>query len=615
MFKRFVCFLTVLTMTFPVFAASDPRTMHNESFYNQIIDPTDCLFEVTDALSLADPAFTAEQALLKKEIAPSVAATAQTLYTGDALKTAERLFRFVQKEIAVTSEEDAPLHAADVLAEKKANIHGANNLLLALLHAADLPAIRTVGHLLQGDAFDPNAAVNHAWCEVLIGNQWYLLDLTQDAILTSVPESHVLLRRGPTADNSELYYEQGYRYRIQNGGAQICGVEQLQENLTLHIPPVLGGLPVLSVAEEAFAETEITALTFPHTLQHIGRKAFYHSDVPAVIDLPASVASVDDYAFSYLNGLYGMTVAPNNPAYTAEDGVLYNKDKTTLLVYPHEKQDPSFTVPESVTLLYCTCFSGNPYLTELTLTNPDAKAMTYTFYGCRLTLLGTPDCAIETRLKEGGLTEHLNFLPQEQSESGSLMHFTKTDATLHFDDVSENAWFYPDLDTVYRQGLLLGISETLFGTNEPVTLAQAITMSVRIRLRYRDNATLPSADAGSLWYLPALDQAFENQWFALPDLTDLDRPATRAEFAQIMAGALPRNALPDRTEINEAEIPDLPFDPDARAAILTLYRTGILAGTSNGSFNSDSNITRAEAAAILARLTDVTRRLYFNKRI
>ncbi len=615
MAKRFLCLFLALSMAFPALATSDAKTTHNESFYQQIIASADCMFDVTDALSLDTPEYTATQTLMDQQINASVISVAKTLSATDPLKTAEVTLLFVQKEIAITDAKDAPIYAADVLAAKQGSIHGANNLLLALLHANNLPAIRTVGQLSKQNEFNPNATVNHAWCEVLIKNQWYILDLTQEGAHTTLPESHMILRRGPIKDSNDFYFEEGFRYNIKNGGAQICGVEQIQDLLTLDFPALLGGLPVLSIAEEAFAETTVVALSFPETLQQIGRKAFFHSTVPANIALPASVTNIEEYAFSYLNGLYAISVAESNPIYVSEEGILYSKDQTTLWVYPHEKREPSFVVPKSVALLYCTCFSGNPYLTEITLTNPDVKAMTYTFYGCRLNLLGEQGSAIEARLNDGGLTEYLTYLPQTTAEQGSLMHFVATGASPQFEDVAKDAWFYSDLDSVYRQGLLLGISDNLFGTDSSVTLAQAITMSVRIRLRYQDNGTLPQAEADALWYQPALDKAFENQWFVLPDLSDLDRPATRGEFAQILAGALPQNALPQRTTVNEAMISDLPVDADVREAILTLYRAGILAGNPDGSFQPESTITRAEAAAILARLTDITRRLYFNERI
>jgi len=41
-------------------------------------------------------------------------------------------------------------------------------------------------------------------------------------------------------------------------------------------------------------------------------------------------------------------VADDNDYYTTQDGVLYNKDTTTLILYPNAKADKSFTVPETV---------------------------------------------------------------------------------------------------------------------------------------------------------------------------------------------------------------------------------------------------------------------------
>ncbi len=614
MHKRLLCLLLVLAMALPVFASDSLQVTHNENFYQLTINPDDCLFDITDALSLEAPQYTAEQALSDRTIAPSIVSISKTLLDKDALKTAEAMLHFVQEHITLIDDENAPLYAADVLEKKRANIHGANNLLLAMLHAVELPAIRTVGRLTD-EEFDPNATVNHAWCEVLYKNQWHVLDLTQKTPLTELPKTHIILRRGPVTNSSELLFEKGFRYTIQNGGVEICGADQPKETYTLNIPTFLGGLPVLSIGKEAFSEMVITELSFPNTLQKVGRKAFFHSTVPEEIHIPASITNIEEYAFSYLNGLYAVIVDSKNPAYLSEDGVLYSKDQSALWVYPHEKRDTAFSVPKKVSLLFCTCFSGNPYLTEITFSNPETKAMTYTFYGCRLNLLGPSGSAIEKRLNDGGLTEHLTFIPQTLAEEGSLMHFVAKGPSPKFEDVSDSAWFYPDLDSVFRQGLLVGISETQFGTDLSVTLAQAITMSTRVRLRYRDNASLPQAEAGEEWYQPALNQAFENQWFVLPDISDLNRPATRGEFAQILAGALPQNALPARTAITESDILDLPADPDVRTAILTLYRAGILAGTPDGCFHPEKEITRAEAAAILARLTDVTRRLYFDERI
>ena len=50
----------------------------------------------------------------------------------------------------------------------------------------------------------------------------------------------------------------------------------------------------------------------------------------------------------HMSQVKGFDVAPGNKYYSSENGVLYNKDKTVLIMYPELKKDSSFTIPDSV---------------------------------------------------------------------------------------------------------------------------------------------------------------------------------------------------------------------------------------------------------------------------
>ena len=96
---------------------------------------------------------------------------------------------------------------------------------------------------------------------------------------------------------------------------------------------------------EAFRYTSLTTFHVPATL----------------IDL-----SVNGYfdAFYYVDTLREFTVDPDNQYYTAQDGVLYNKEMTTLLKYPRASRMEEYTMPDSV-----TSFNGisSDYLKKVTL--------------------------------------------------------------------------------------------------------------------------------------------------------------------------------------------------------------------------------------------------------
>ena len=55
--------------------------------------------------------------------------------------------------------------------------------------------------------------------------------------------------------------------------------------------------------------------------------------------LPASLTSLGDGVFQDCTGLTSLSVDSGNTAYSAENGVLYDGSKTTLMLYPAKKAD------------------------------------------------------------------------------------------------------------------------------------------------------------------------------------------------------------------------------------------------------------------------------------
>ncbi len=85
--------------------------------------------------------------------------------------------------------------------------------------------------------------------------------------------------------------------------------------------------------------------------------------------IPSSVTVISRNAFDNITGLSAIQVDGDNTKYAAENGVLYNKDMTKLLVYPYAKADTAFTVPDSVTEITSEAFGSNTHLCELTIGN------------------------------------------------------------------------------------------------------------------------------------------------------------------------------------------------------------------------------------------------------
>ena len=60
-----------------------------------------------------------------------------------------------------------------------------------------------------------------------------------------------------------------------------------------------------------------------------------------------SITNINDYAFFFCSSPTAITVAVSNPAYCDQDGVLFDKRKTTLVAYPTGKAG-DFTIPDGV---------------------------------------------------------------------------------------------------------------------------------------------------------------------------------------------------------------------------------------------------------------------------
>jgi hypothetical protein len=84
-----------------------------------------------------------------------------------------------------------------------------------------------------------------------------------------------------------------------------------------------------------------------YTVTSIPNNAFRFSDIPTSITIPSSIISIGINAFYHCSNLKNINVLPDNPVYSSLDGVLFNKDQTTLIKYPPGKEG-EYVIPETV---------------------------------------------------------------------------------------------------------------------------------------------------------------------------------------------------------------------------------------------------------------------------
>ena len=116
---------------------------------------------------------------------------------------------------------------------------------------------------------------------------------------------------------------------------------------------------VQEIDDCAFGDCEaLTSVTIPSSVTSIGVYGFGGCGLTSV-SIPATLEYIAERAFYNCQSLTAINVDSNNPNYTAVDGVLFNKDMTTLHSYPASKDLESYIVPESVTVISDGAFGAS----------------------------------------------------------------------------------------------------------------------------------------------------------------------------------------------------------------------------------------------------------------
>ena len=240
---------------------------------------------------------------------------------------------WLKANIAYGYKDGVSQNAYDAFINKIGICQAYSNLTKAMLSYLEIPCVMVNGGSSSGD---------HAWNMAYAEDKgWILVDSTWGSIVEN-PDSdgdhYPYYCDSIQVTEGEYVFTYFYGVAVRN---------YLGNDTTMDIPATFRSLPITAL------DDDMTNLAKAGTIESIS--------------FPANLKNIYniDYAFQYYTSLKQFQVDDANPYYTSVDGVLYNSDKTQLLVYPAAKTDRSFQVPDTVTILGECVFKYNSNLKHI----------------------------------------------------------------------------------------------------------------------------------------------------------------------------------------------------------------------------------------------------------
>jgi len=140
---------------------------------------------------------------------------------------------------------------------------------------------------------------------------------------------------------------------------------------------------VINIGNHSFVGAkELTGIIISANVIRLGEHAVSSCEKLKTIIILSGLQRIDYGNFGNCINLENIIVDEENMNFYSENGVLFNKDKTTLIKYPSKKEDTAYTIPSSVTKIENRAFEDSTNLINVTIPEGVTQINSFAFDNC-----------------------------------------------------------------------------------------------------------------------------------------------------------------------------------------------------------------------------------------
>ena len=281
------------------------------------------------------------------------------------------------------------------------------------------------------------------------GYDYYVTSIGDSAFYNCFYLSNIVMSDYITHIGNRAFYKCSHLEKIDlhNGITYIgnCAFEGCTNLSSLSIPDT-----IVTINNSVFWDCEnLEKVQIGQNVNTIESYAFFNCKNLKYINIPCTVTTLDTNCFAYCRSLSDIAIPENvswiresffhcsnlnnisvdsrNKCFTSEDGVLYNKNKTSIICYPAGKENSFFVIPKTVTTIARDSFIEASNIKCLFIPKSVTMIEVYAFDYCNnlneVYYEGTPDewnnIRIDTYYNSNtellSSTIHYNYSPHEHS--------------------------------------------------------------------------------------------------------------------------------------------------------------------------------------------------------